>query len=314
MSDRPLVVILGPTGSGKSDLALRIAETFNGEIVNSDSLQLYRYLDVGTAKTPPSERRGIPHHLIDILEPAEVFTAGEYARRARPILSEIADCGRLPIVVGGTGFYVRALLEGLMPAPAANDALRRRLNAREERHPGSLHRILRRFDGAAAQRIHANDRKKLIRALELCLSARRPVSELHRMSRDRLTGFGPIKLGLDPPREALYTRLDERSRQIFEHGIVEEVRGILARGIPACAKALESIGYKEALRVIAGDLTPSEAVELTQRNTRRYAKRQMTWFRRESGVFWLGGFGSDTDVQDSALAHLDKNLPRALTL
>jgi tRNA dimethylallyltransferase len=307
-SSPPLVVIVGPTGSGKSDLALRTAETFNGEVINCDSLQVYRYFDIGTAKLPLAERRGIPHHLIDILNPDEIFTAGEFARRARLVLMDVTGRGRVPILTGGTGFYVRALLDGLFEGPERDDALRDRLAAREARRPGSLHRLLTRFDSATARKIHPNDVPKVTRALEVCLLTRRPVSELHREGRDALTGYRVLKLGLGPDRDALHQRLDLRCRQMFENGLEAEVRGILALGYPATCKPFESHGYKQTLQMIQGELSPRDAVFYAQRNTRHYAKRQMTWFRREAGLEWLRGFGADPAIEQQALERIARFL------
>ena len=223
----------GPTGSGKSDLALLIAEKFDGEIINCDSLQVYRHFDIGTAKLPlVEERRGIPHHLIDILDPDELCTAGAYARLARDTIGEISSRGRLPILAGGTGFYLRALLEGLFEGPVRDQPLRDRLAARENRRPGSLHRLLRRFDSMAAAKIHSNDVPKVTRALEICMLTRQPVSRLFQQGRDALTGYRTLKLGLLPDRETLNPRLDARCAWMFEHGLVEEVRHILALGFP----------------------------------------------------------------------------------
>ncbi len=298
----PLVVVLGPTGSGKSALALDLAERFDGEIVNCDSVQLYRGFDVGTAKLPERERRGIPHHLFDILDPSEVFTAGDYARVARPILNEIASKGHLPVVAGGTGFYVRALLEGLFPGPVRQVDLRAGLMAREERQPGFLHRALRRFDPAAARRIHANDKKKVVRALEVCLAERQPISDLHeKRARDSLTGFRVYKIVLNPPRGDLYYKLDQRCAGILEGGIIEEINDSLRQGVSPKAKPFESIGYKESLLLLNGTLTREQALELLRRNTRRYAKRQLTWFRRESEARWFEGFGTDPAVASSVI-------------
>jgi tRNA dimethylallyltransferase len=300
----PLVAIVGPTGSGKSDLAVRVAEEFGGEVVNCDSIQLYRYLDIGSAKLPPSERRGIPHHLIDVLDPDEIFTAGEYARRGRAILADITRRGRLPVVAGGTGFYLRALLEGLFRGPTRDEALRARLTEREARRPGSLHRLLRRFDRAAAKRIHEKDVPKVVRALEVCLLTRRPMTELFRDGRDALEGYRTFKAGLFPGRDQLAARLNERCAGMFDTGIVEEVRGILARGFPANAKSLESLGYRQALQVIQGQLTVKEAIFYAQRDTRRYAKRQMTWFRAERGLTIYGSFGSDPSLQTAVVTDI----------
>jgi tRNA dimethylallyltransferase len=286
---------VGPTASGKSSLALFLAAHFDGEIVNCDSLQIYRGFDIGTAKTIAP---GVAHHLFDILEPTELFTAGEYARRATAVVQEIAARGKTPIVVGGTGFYLRALLVGLSPAPERNDSLRERLDARTG---ARLHRLLQRLDPAAATRIHPNDRPKLIRALEVCVEARRPISDVWAEGRQGLAGFSVVKLGLNPPRVALYERINQRTQQMYEHGLLEEVRALLARGVPPHAKPFQAPGYTEALAVVRGTMTLEEAVDLTQRRTRQYAKRQTTWFRRERDLHFLPGFGEDAAIQRSAL-------------
>jgi len=299
--DRPLVAVVGPTGSGKSDLALEIAAKSNGEIVNCDSLHVYRYFDIGTAKLPLADRRGIPHHLIDIVDPDELFTAGEYARLARETIAGISARGRLPVLAGGTGFYLRALLDGLFAGPSRDQALRDRLAARELRRPASLHRLLSRFDSEAARKIHPNDVPKVTRALEVCLLMRRPVSQLFRQGRDSLVGYRALKLGLLPDRDVLYPRLDLRSAAMFDAGLVDEARQILARGFAPTVKPFESHGYKQALQLIRGELNLREAVFYAQRKTRNYAKRQLTWFRREAGLVWLKGFGDSPAVRDAAL-------------
>src|SRR5580658_759944 len=311
VNERPLIplpVVLGPTGSGKSALALRIAASVGGEIVNCDSLQVYRGFDIGTAKVPAAERRGIRHHLIDVIDPDQLFTAGDYARVASAALREIAGRGRIPVVAGGTGFYLRALLDGLFPGPARDEELRTRLERREERRSGSLHRILQRLDPAASARIHPNDKNKTMRALEVRLIEGRPLSSLFERGREPLTGFRPIKLGLDPPRELLYARLNARASALFERGLVDEVRQLLAAGVARGAKPFESLGYKQALQVVEGSLTLEDALESTQLETRRYAKRQITWFRKEHAVHWLAGFGDDPQVQTEALAIVQREV------
>jgi tRNA dimethylallyltransferase len=295
-----LVAVAGPTGSGKSALALEMAIAFGGEVVNCDSLQVYRHFDIGTAKLRPAERRGIPHHLLDIVNPEEVFSAGEYARLGRLVIADITARGRLPVVAGGTGFYLRALLDGLFEGPSRDQGLRDRLAAREVRRAGSLHRLLRRFDREAAAKIHPNDVPKVTRALEVCLLTRRPVSQLFREGRDALQGYRTLKIGLSPDRDELYKSLDARCAAMFEGGLLDEVKGILALGYPPTCKPFESHGYKQALQLLQGELTPKEAVFYAQRNTRNYAKRQMTWFRKESDMAWFKGFAPA--VLDAALA------------
>ena len=308
-SPYPLVVILGPTASGKSELALVVAEHFNGEVINYDSVQVYRRFNVGTAKLSPSERRGIPHHLIDIVEPEELFTAGDYARRAREALSRIRANGRLPVLAGGTGFYLRALLAGLFQGPQRDEALRRRLEWRAEvKSAGYLHRVLRRLDAASAQRIHPNDTPKLIRAIEVCLGAQAPMSSLWRKGREALAGYDVLRFGLAPPREALYERIRQRAETMFGGKLMDEVQNLLAEGVSRRARAFGSLGYKQALDYVDGKLPLDQAIDMTARLTRRFAKRQLTWFRREPNVHWLEGFGDEPSVQKKVLDRLEKKL------
>ncbi len=309
LSPYPLVVILGPTASGKSELALSVAERYDGEVINYDSVQVYRHFNVGTAKLSLSERRGTPHHLIDIVEPEDLFTAGDYARQAREALARVRANGRLPILAGGTGFYLRALLEGLFQGPQRDEALRRRLEWRAEAKPaGYLHRLLRRLDAASAQRIHPNDAPKLIRAIEVCLRAQAPMSSLWRKGREPLAGYDVVRIGLAPPREELYERIRRRAENMFRGELVDEVQKLLAAGFSRRARAFGSLGYKQALDYIDGKLPLDQAIDITGKLTRRFAKRQQTWFRREPEVHWLEGFGDDPAVQEKALARLEKRL------
>lgn len=300
--NRPLIAIVGPTGSGKTALALDVAQTFQGEIVNCDSMQLYKGFDVGTAKTPLHERRGVPHHLFDILPPSVQYSAGDYSRAARAVLNQIAARGRLPVIAGGTGFYLRALLEGLPSLPLRDEALREKLAARERRRPGSLHRLLRRLDASASGRIHPNDTQKLTRALEVRLLTGRSLPRPE--TAQPLTGFRILKLGLDPDRAELNARLDERVRGMFCHGLMEEVRALLAAGSTGEEKPFESLGYKQALKHIHHQASIEEAIASTQLETRQYAKRQCTWFRRDPEVLWLSGFGGDPRVRQQAFSAL----------
>jgi tRNA dimethylallyltransferase len=314
-----LVVILGPTASGKTALSLALAERFSGEIVNCDSVAMFREFDIGTAKPTAAERERAPHHLFDCVEPTAYMTAGEYSRQARQVLNEIAACHHLPIVVGGTGLYLRALLEGLFPGPERSEELRERLRERAAKR-GSiyLHKILQRLDPAAAEKIHANDTPKLIRAIEVCLAScqrgsqekasqekapRQKMTELWQQGRDPLPGFRIVRIGLDPDRAALYDRINRRAGQMFETGLVEETKKLLEKYGPAIGP-LASLGYKQAVQFLRGELTRDQAVQAAQQAHRNYAKRQMTWFRREPEVIWLKGFGDDPRIQQEALERL----------
>jgi tRNA dimethylallyltransferase len=294
LSQTPLIVVAGPTGSGKSTLALRICEDFSGEIVNCDSLQLYRGFHVGTAKTPESERRGIRHHLLDVLDPSGGYSAGEYARVARTILEEISSRQRLPVVVGGTGFYLRALLDGLPILPESDRRTRERLMAREQRKSGSMRRLLTRLDPSAAERIHPNDTQRVMRAVEIRLLSGQ--SSPPALETEPLSGYRVLKLGLDPERSLLYKLLDARTLQMFADGLVHEVETLLAQGCSGEEKPFESLGYRQALAFIRGETTLERAIYLTQLETRHYAKRQWTWFRRDPTIQWLSGFGNSLPV------------------
>ncbi len=310
----PLIVIVGPTASGKSVLALELAERLNGEIVNCDSVQVYRGFDVGSGKLPPAEHRGVPHHLLDIVRPQEVFTAGDYIREASAALASIRDRAKVPIIAGGTGLYLRALLLGLFEGPKRSEELRARLMAIAARRGCEfLHRMLRRFDARTASRVGPRDTQKIIRALEVRLLARQPLSRMLERGRIGLQGFRAIKIGLNPDRTALNRRIDARVRKMFEAGLVEETRGWMAQTnrSPRDAKPLVALGYRQASSVVRGEMSLEEAIRDTQAATRRYAKRQRTWFRRESDVTWFEGFGDEQETQRRVLEWLRSLLPAA---
>jgi tRNA dimethylallyltransferase len=296
-----LIAILGPTGSGKTALSLALAERFSGEIVNCDSVALYRELEIGAAKPTAEERARVPHHLLDILRPDEYSTAGDYARRGRQVIADISARSKLPIVVGGTGLYLRALLEGLFAGPPRFEELRERLRrAHERRGARYLHRLLQRLDPAAAAGIHANDIPKLIRAIEVCLASRSKMTELWQRGRAPLPGFRILRIGLNPERNALYSRLNRRAAAMFERGLLEETRAVWER-YGKCALALNSTGYKQVVQFLRGEIDRKTMIWAAQQAHRNYAKRQLTWFRREPDVHWLAGFGDEEKIQRAAV-------------
>jgi len=306
---KPLIVLVGPTASGKTSLALRIAEEFNGEIVSCDSVAVYREMEIGTAKPSHEERALIQHHMIDIAWPDEACTAGDYSRQAREALFGITERGRLPIVAGGTGLYLRALIDGLFPAPAQKPGHRERLRKlATTRGPAYLHRLLTRLDPAAAAAIHINDVPKVVRAIEVSLAAEEPLSARGRTpmtvqwqkGRDALTGYRILRLGLNPPRARLYERINQRAAAMFDRGLIAETERLLARYGKDC-RPLTSLGYAEAVAVLHDELTREQAVSHAQQGHRNYAKRQLTWFRREPNMHWLEGCGGDEDITHQAL-------------
>ena len=303
---RPLVAVVGPTASGKSDLGIALALRLGGEIINCDSVQVYQEIEIATAKVPPAERRGVPHHLIDFVPPERSYTAADWARDALAAIEEIESRGRTALLVGGTGFYLRALREPFFEAPATDAALRRRLVVlRERRGPEHLHRLLRRLDPERAARLQPRDWSRVQRALEHRLqtgekfSARLPSRPAPPPQAARLRVFA-----LDPPREELYRRIDLRAEAHFRAGLVEEVRALLERGVPAGGSALGAHGYRRVVEHLGGARTLASAVEQTKLDVRHYAKRQLTWFRREPGVEWVEGFGDDPRVQEEVARRL----------
>jgi tRNA dimethylallyltransferase len=298
-----LIVVLGPTASGKSALGMHIAEKLGGEILVCDSTQVYRHFNIGTAKVPAAEQRGIAHHLMDIIEPTETFTAGDYRRRALEALDDLRRRRILPILTAGTGLYLRALLEGLADAPQRSEEIRARLRQTAvERGSAHLHRVLVRLDPETAARIPAADVQKLIRAIELRLLTGKPMSEIHRSGRDALQGYEIIKIGLLPPRAALYARIHQRTAAMLAAGWLDEVRALVASGVSADAKPFQFIGYSQLREQLAGCASEKDVVQQIQQATRRFAKRQLTWFRKESSVHWLAGFGDAPEISAAALA------------
>ena len=295
-----LVVLLGPTASGKTALSLAIAKRFHGEIVSCDSVAVYRDFEIGTAKPTAAERACMPHHCIDTISPDREYSAGDYQRDGRAAIADISARGLLPIVTGGTGLYLRALLEGLFEGPQRSEPLRARLRRSAARHGvGWLSRLLGRLDPAAAGRIHANDTPKLIRAIEVSLEARRPITEAWTAGAKPLTGYRILRIGLAPERAALYARIDARAAAMFERGLVQETARLMAR-YGGERRIFDSLGYRQARQLLTGELTEMQAIEAAQRGHRNYAKRQFTWFRREPEVRWLAGFGDDPAIQQAA--------------
>jgi tRNA dimethylallyltransferase len=316
--DPPLIVLAGPTASGKTALALTLAEQFSGEIVSCDSVAVYRGMEIGTAKPTLDERSRVPHHLIDILTPDQPCTAGDWSRLAREAIAGITQRGRLPIIAGGTGLYLRALLDGLFPAPQRHEPLRAKLRTRAEaRGPAHLHRILGRLDPAAARLIHANDTPKVIRAIEVTLAARSPITQQWTQPRDPLTGYRVLRLGLNPPRAELYARINRRAAEMFDRGLVEETTQLVERYGFEC-RTLTSLGYAQAVAVLRGEMTRDEAVAACAQGHRNYAKRQLTWFRKDPQIHWLTSFGSAEEVRREACGlvanHVAENHHESVTI
>ena len=304
-----LVVILGPTASGKSSLGIFLAQEFGGEIVACDSTQLYRGFDLGTAKPSRAERQNVPHHLLDVLDPTDAATAGCYRERALAVLADLKARSRLPMLTVGTGLYLRALLEGLADLPQRSEQIRQRLRASAEEHgAGHLHSLLLRLDPQAAAHIAAADQQKLVRAIEICLLSGKPLSEVHRSGRTPLAGWRILKIGLEPPREALYERIHRRTEAMLAAGWLDEVRSIVAAGLPESAKPFDFIGYRELGAHLRGEIAFEAAQAAIQQGTRQYAKRQITWFRREPDVHWLPGFGDDPQTMSAARSLLAPRL------
>jgi tRNA dimethylallyltransferase len=298
-----VIAVVGPTAAGKSALALELARERGGEIVCCDSLQVYRGLDIGSAKATPEERAAVPHHLLDVVEPDETFSAAEYSRQGRAALAQIAARGRLAVVAGGTGLYLRALLHGLFEGPSRDEALRERLEGiAERRGDRRLHRMLAAVDPEAAARIAPRDRLRVVRALEVFRATRRPISDHHRAGADPLRGHDVLVVGLDPPRGALREAVQRRTADMMAGGLLDEVKRLLDRGYPPDLRPLRAIGYRQAVAVLRGEMAAADAPHAIVAETMRYAKRQMTWFRHQTPAVW---FSAPEPALAAACAWLD---------
>ena len=303
---RLIPAIVGPTASGKSELGINLALAFDGEIINLDSVQVYRRIQIATAKVPLAERRGVPHHLIDIAEPTENFTAGEYARRAAETIRDIESRGRTAILVGGTGFYLRALVNPLFEGPPTDLRLRERLNRLRERHGAEhLHRMLVRVDPQAARSLRPRDWSRVMRALEVYFQTRRRISQEQPQTPPPPEFAGRVRvIALAPPREVLYARINERAERMFAGGLVEEVESLIAAGVPANAKAFQAHGYRRVVEYLQGKRSREDALNQMKLDTRHYAKRQLTWWRAWPGVKWIHRFGDEPEALNEAMDYL----------
>jgi tRNA dimethylallyltransferase len=302
-SDQPIIAVVGPTASGKSSLGIELALHFNGEIINCDSVQVYQDIQIATAKVPFAERRGVAHHLIDFVPPRETFTGADWARAAIEKIEEIEERGQRVFLVGGTGFYLRALRRPFFPSPATYEDLRARLTMIRTRHgPERLHRILQRFDPAEAGNLHARDWPRVQRAIEFYLQTGERISN-QRPARPEPPGLAQrIRvIALNPPRDELYSRINQRTEQHFADGLVEEVRWLLSEGVPRNSSALGAHGYRRVVEHLISERDLESAIEQTKLDVRHYAKRQVTWFRQEPGVEWVAGFGDDPLVQQRVI-------------
>lgn len=310
---RPIIAVVGPTASGKSALGVEIALRFGGEIVNCDSVQVYRGIEIATAKPTAEERRGVPHHLLDFVPPETSYTAGAWAADAERVIKEIESRGRLAVLVGGTGFYLRALRQPLFRGQPTDEALRARLtDLRARRGAEHLHKILCRLDAASAARLHPRDWPRVQRALEVRLQTGRTLSEQQPLRPQPPALARRLRVfALSPPREELYNRIDARAEAHFRAGLVGEVQELLARGVPPDTQALGAHGYRRVVEYLRGERTLASAVQQTKLDVRHYAKRQLTWFRREPGAEWIEGFGDEPRVQARVAELIGESLPAA---
>ena len=285
---RNLIVILGPTGVGKSSTAVKLAKELGGEIINCDSMQVYKAFNIGTDKIPPDKREGIPHHLLDVVDPSTQFTAADFVALALKAVTTTIKKKRLPFIVGGTGLYLKALIDGLFPGGKSNPRLRQKLE-KEAQKKGleSLRAKLMEVDPVYSQKIHSNDKVRIIRALEVYLSTKKPFSEHFSHTKSSVEDFNIIKIGLKLERQEIYKRIEQRTDKMFERGLIQEVEDLLQKGIDAYSPPFRALGYKHALQYLKKEIPLEEAISLTKRDTRRYAKRQMTWFKKMKGIEWF---------------------------
>jgi tRNA dimethylallyltransferase len=305
-----VVAVLGPTASGKSALALAVAHRFGGEIVSCDSTAVYRGFDIGTDKVPSDEREGVPHHLIDVVDPIDEYTAARYASDAARVIREILARGRLPLVVGGTGFYYRALTRGLFPGPAANAALRQRLHSMADRRGAAfLHRLLERVDVASARRIQPRDVKRMVRALEVYFVTGRPLTAHFAQTASPIAGMEVVPVALRLAADQTSERVAARVDRQFEQGLLDEVRGLLARGVPETARPFGGLVYRQALEHLHGVRDEAATRALIVQENRRYARRQLIWFRKEPNLVWFDGPGESPATIAAVSSFLDQRLP-----
>ena len=283
-----LIVIVGPTAVGKTEISIELAERIGGEIVSADSRQVYRFMDIGTAKPTPDDCRRIPCHMIDVVNPDEEYTVADYSRGAQEAIRKIFDKGKIPLLVGGSGLYVRAVIDGIFPCPGENPEVRKKLRMEaKEFGLASLYEKLSRLDPTASSRIHPNDERRIIRALEIYETTGRRISALQEQATSRNGGYSPVMIGLNRPRWELYRRIDERVEAIFQHGFIEEVKLLFEKGYGESLISMEAFGYREVMQFLRNEISLEEAKGKIKRNTHHYARRQLTWFRKDQRITWL---------------------------
>jgi len=307
ISKKPIYAIVGPTASGKSELGIELALRVGGEIINCDSVQIYQEIEIATAKVSREEMRGVPHHLIDYVAPDVKYTAADWARDAGEKIAEIEARNKIPILVGGTGFYLRALREPFFESPKTDARLREKLkNIKERKGAEHLYKILEKIDKASAAKLYPRDYVRASRALEVYFQTGKPISQIQPNRAVAPEFASRIKIfALNPPRAVLYERINRRAERHFENGLIEEVENLRAKGLPDDTNALGAHGYRRVCEFLRGERTLPNAIEQTKQDVRNYAKRQMSWFRRETDVIWLDGFGNEVETQEKLWRMID---------